>query len=147
MSVGNNKIIVLLEQSKKRMTASLLNNNLEKSSGWSLYKNNGTLVNGSSNNLGADISGILSDSDDEDPIIATGDYFEHEDKGERYNIIVNGDINPDGTVDIKDLYQSFLLYKGKQGDISDEQYYAGDYDNSGKIDIIDLYKIYKKMKE
>ena len=77
-------------------------------------------------------------------LITTGSYIKN--GNTEYKIVIYGDIDQDGLITIKDLYQSYLLYKNKATGLNEYQISAADYNNDGLTNIKDLYEIYKKMK-
>ena len=78
-------------------------------------------------------------------LLTTGSYIKN--GNTEYKIVIYGDIDQDGLVTIKDLYQSYLLYKNKATGLNEYQISAADYNNDGLTNIKDLYEIYKKMRE
>ena len=94
---------------------------------WNTFDKNDTMIN-----------------DNGEAIITTGAYLKY--GVSKYPIIILGDITQDGIVTIKDLYQSYLLYKNKTTGLNEYQLKAGDYNKDGSTNIKDLYEIYKKMK-
>ena len=126
MKLNNNKIYTTLKQGIESINKATFMNNISSTNTWTLYdKNNKEITNNST-------------------LVTTGAYLKY--GNTIYRIIILGDIDQDGAITIKDLYQSYLLYKNKTTGLNEYQIAAGDYNKDGSTNIKDLYEIYKKMK-
>ena len=45
------------------------------------------------------------------------------------------------------MYQVYLLFKNKTTSLTNIQKAAADYDKNNQINLVDLFNVYKKMKE
>ncbi|MBE6648740.1 MAG: hypothetical protein E7614_04375 [Ruminococcaceae bacterium] len=72
-------------------------------------------------------------------IVSTGDYI-RDGKGKAYTIIVTGDINGDGSVNISDT-ASIKLHFGKKMLLDEIPFQAADTDNNGRVTATDYLKI------
>ena len=56
-------------------------------------------------------------------------------------------LGADSEVEIVDMYQIYLLFKNKTTSLTNIQKAAADYDKNNQINLVDLFNVYKKMKE
>ena len=127
MKLEDNRINTKLKSGINSINRTSFLNNINSSSTWIPYNKSGSEIT----------SGTA--------LMTTGSYIKN--GNTEYRIVIYGDIDQDGLVTIKDLYQSYLLYKNKSSGLNEYQISAGDYDNNGQTNIKDLYEIYKKMRE
>ncbi len=92
--------------------------------------------------LGKYTSVKLNGSDaDNSTVVKTGDYITTDGTSEKKDVVIYGDVDKNGAVEIEDVVYTSDLVSGKAKEATDVQKEAADVENNGTVEIEDVLRI------